>query len=131
MPSAIGKSIAWVLVATLALVAGIGDGLHLIPGCGHGVPVGDRTLLLGISVPWDHRTTDDRPHVERPEGQDIPIYDEDQCAICSVVGQSCTSGDSAPLVLVMPLACDLPAVVLCDAPVATAHPFQARAPPLG
>jgi len=130
MPCATKKPIAWLLIVTLATVAGVGEGLHYIPGCGHGVQVGNRILLLGISVPWDHWMTDDRPRVERPEGQDIPIYDEDQCAICSAVGQSCTSANSAPFVLVMPLVHDLPAVVPRDAPVTAARPFQARAPPL-
>ena len=124
------RSVACLLIVMLAIVAGVGEGLHFVPGCGHGVRVGDMVLLLGISLPEGQQPSDGRPHVERPEGQDIPIYDEDQCAICSAVGQSCISADSAQFILVMPLVHDLPAVVLRDARAATARLFQARAPPL-
>jgi len=126
----IHKPIAWLLIATLGVVAGVGEGLHCIPGCGHGVEVGDRILLPGISLPEQKEPIDGRPRVERPDGQDIPIYDEDLCAICSAVGQNCTSADCIQFVLVIPLVHDLPAVVLCDAPTATVRLFQARAPPL-
>jgi len=130
MYSVIQRPITWLCVVTLVILAGVGEGLHCIPGCGHGVEVGNRVLLLGISLPENKQPTDCRRHVERPEGQDIPIWDENLCAICSAVAQSCTSADCVQFVLVTPLVNDLPAVVLCDVPGATGCPFQARAPPL-
>jgi hypothetical protein len=130
MSRAIHKPIAWILIAILAIVTGVGEGLHCIPGCGHGVEVGNRILLLGISLPEHKQSTDGRPGFERPDGQDIPVYDEDLCGICSAIGQSCTSADCVQFVLVMPLVHDLPAVVLCNAPAAAVRFFQARAPPL-
>ena len=123
--------IAWLLIATLSIVAGIGEALHSIPGCGHGVLVGDQVVILGISLPCCPRESDGQPHFERANDFDIPIYSEAQCAICSVVGQSCTSADCVPYVGVMPLLHDLVAVVLRDTSVTTTRSFQARAPPLG
>ncbi len=130
MPPAVYKPIAWLLIAGLAIVAAVGEGLHLIPGCGHGVEVGNGVLLLGISLPEDQQPSDGRPLVKRPDAQDIPIYDEDLCAICSVVGQSRTCGDCARIMLVIPLVHDLPRVVLGNAPTPTPRLFSIRAPPL-
>ncbi len=129
MTSAIHKSIAWLLIAELAILAGGADWLHWIPGCGHGVPVGDGIVLLGIRVEHNPWATVDRPHVHRPHGQDIPIYSEDECAICSAAAQKCMSDGFVAFILVMPLVHDLPAVAVCDMPALTPRPFQARAPP--
>jgi len=125
------KPIAWLLIASLAIVSGVNEGLHFIPGFGHAVEEGERFLLLGLGSPGGQRPTDNRMGVERSDGPSIPIYDEDQCAICSVVGQSSMASDSPQFFLVMPLVHDVPAVVSCIAPAATARLFQARAPPLG
>ena len=66
------KPIAWLLIATLAIVAGTGEGLHWIPGCGHGVVVGNLVLLIGIDVPDVPRSADGLPGVEPRQGEDIP-----------------------------------------------------------
>ena len=130
MPRTIYKPIAWFLIATLAIVAGVGEGLHWIPGCGHGVEVGNSILLLGISAPEDTSPADGRSHVERPADRDIPICDEDLCSICSAVARDCTSADGVQFVFVMPFVHEVSAVAPCDAPTATARLFQSRAPPL-
>jgi len=130
MPLAVRRATACILIILLAIVSGVGEGLHWIPGCGHGVPIGNTVMWLGISVPDTRGPADDRPHVGRPQDQDIPVYSEDQCAICSAVGQNCTSVDSAPLPLVVPLVQDLPPVAVCVLPATTIRPSQARAPPL-
>ncbi|MBN1590073.1 MAG: hypothetical protein JW888_11200 [Pirellulales bacterium] len=124
------KPIACVLIVLLAIISGVGEGLHWIPGCGHGVLVGNGVLFLGISAPDFPQPVDGCPRVERPQDRDVPIYDEDQCSICSVVGQICMSGGSVQVVLFVPLIEELPAVVLCDAPAAIPLPLRARAPPL-
>jgi len=67
---------------------------------------------------------------KRPEGPDIPIYGEDECAICAVTGQHSAPTDSAQLFLALPLKPAALRVVLCDVDSEMAHPFQARAPPL-
>jgi hypothetical protein len=127
---ALRKLIAWFLIATLVIIAGVGEGLHCLPGCGHGVETGGRLLLLGISLPENLQPINDRPQVERPESRDIPIYDEDLCAICSTAGQTCTSVDSFQFVLAVPLMHELPTAVTRDAFAAAVRLFQARAPPL-
>ena len=127
---ALRKPIAWFLIASMAMVAGLGEGLHYIPGCGHGPPAGNRFFLLGINSSAASHPTDDGQHLERPQSADIPIYDENQCAICSAVGQRSIKADFFQFISVTPLVHDLPAVVLHDAPAATVFSFQARAPPL-
>lgn len=114
----------------MAMIAGLGEGLHYIPGCGHGILVGNRIFLLGISMPAFNHLTDGREHLERPRTTDIPIYDEDQCAICSTAGQISIKADFFQLVLVMPVVHDLPAIVLHDTLATTVFFFRARAPPL-
>ena len=111
-------------------MAGVGEGLHYIPGCGHGIEIGNRVLLLGLSLPEGRQSLVDRPLVERPNGRDIPIYDEDLCAICSAIGMRFASVHSFQIVQVMPFVYDLPAAVSRDAFAATVRLFQARAPPL-
>jgi len=126
----IQRPIVWLLIATLAIVAGVCEGVHFIPGCGHGVQIGDMVLLLGISLPDGEAPTDGQSHVEYPDGPDIPVYDEDLCAICSAVGQTYSSVGPVQLVLAMPLVDELSAVVPAHLDVEPRRPFQARAPPL-
>lgn len=130
MTIAVRKFVAYVLIALLAIISGIGEGLHWIPGCGHGVAIGDAVLLLGISVPDVPRPDDGRTCIGDREGPRIPVYDEDQCAICSAVGQNCTSVDSPPAILVLQLMQELAPVVHTIAPAIPARSFQARDPPL-
>ena len=115
MPRVIHKPIAWLLIGILSIVAGVGEGLHWLPGCGHGIEIGDRVFLLGINLPEDTRPPDNRTRAERPSGQDIPIEDEYLCAICSIVGQSCTSAAYVQFVLVLPLAHNLTTVIIRNA----------------
>ena len=126
------RPVAWLLITTLLIVTGGGEALHFIPGYGHGVQFGDIVVVLGINThqECDDQTADGQRHLKRPDGDGIPVYGGDQCAICSVVGQSCTSTEHTQFVLVMPLVHDLPAVVSSDTIAAAARLFQARAPPL-
>ncbi|MBN2216435.1 MAG: hypothetical protein JW719_03565 [Pirellulales bacterium] len=119
------------MIALLAIISGVGEGLHWIPGCGHGVWVGDSVVWLGVDVPAAQCPTDGRPGMDRPSSsRDIPIYDEDQCAICSAVARSCATVDSAPLVLAAPLVQDLSPAPSCILHTANVRPAQARSPPL-
>jgi len=122
------KATAWLLIAILAIVAGVGEALHWIPGCGHGVPVGNRIVLLGIALPGAEAPTDGLPHVDR-QGQSIPVYDEDQCAICSAVASRFSKSAPVQLILAMPLVHELPALVFYEADSEAPRSFQIRAPP--
>ena len=124
------KSIAWFLIVALAIISGVGEGLHSIPGCGHGVETGNGLLLLGISLPEREQPVDDRPTVERPEDFSIPIYDEELCEICLVVGLSCTSADSVQFVLVVPFVDNVPELAPSEALSAAVRLYHTRAPPL-
>ncbi|MBN2577793.1 MAG: hypothetical protein JXB10_02290 [Pirellulales bacterium] len=124
------KTVAWILIVLLAIIAGVSEGLHWIPGCGHGVFVGDQILLLGIEAPDAHWPADARIRVERPRSKSIPFYDEDECAICSAVGHVFKSADSVPMTMAAPLVDNLPLFTFCLLPGTRGYSFQARAPPL-
>jgi hypothetical protein len=132
LPRAVHRSIAWLLIGAFALVGGAGEGLHLIPGCGHGVEVGQTVVLLGIDPSDAQVPTPDGPsRVASPEKRSIPVYDEDSCAICSAVGEYRHAGGPVQLVLAVPLAHDLPMAAVGEVHTVAACPFQPRAPPLG
>ncbi|MBN1855196.1 MAG: hypothetical protein JW829_20865 [Pirellulales bacterium] len=125
------KLTAWSLIAVLAIIAGFGEALHSFPGCGHGVQIGDSIVLLGIRLPDQLGFIDEGSRLEQPNGREIPVYDEAECPICSVVCKTYTAAHVAHLVLVMPLVHDLPADFFRNVPDAALHLFEARAPPLG
>ena len=124
------KSVTLVLIALLAVISGVGEGLHLIPGCGHGVAVGDRVLLLGIDRPDVPPSDNGHSQVGLPQGVRIPVFAEEQCVVCSAISQNCTLSDAPPVVLVQHLVQEVPLPSLADTSINLAHSFQARAPPL-
>lgn len=124
------KLITWSLIIALTIISGVGEGLHFIPGCGHGIEVGDRVLLVGIDFAGYGTPISDRPCVERFDDHGIPMWDEDDCPICSLLAQCFSPAGLAQFILVMPFAHDLPAAVICTVPSSTLRLCQARAPPL-
>jgi len=123
------KVTAWLVFVTFLIVAGVGEWLHCVPGCGHGIRVGNGFLWLGLPLPDVQTPTDGQPRVDR-QGRSLPVYDEDQCAICSVLAKSFSKTGPVQLVLVTPLVLDLPPVASCDVCSEAPHSFQARAPPI-
>lgn len=130
MLHALNKRAAWTLIVALTVISGVGEGLHFVPGCGHATPDGSHYFLLGVGGLAAQFSADGQECVDRHDGSSIPIYDEDQCSICSLIGQHSTAAKSFQFILVMPLVHELPAVAIIDTPVATTCCFQARAPPL-
>jgi hypothetical protein len=51
MRSPTRAAITWVLVGLFAVIAGIGEGFHLVPGCGHAVELPGGYLLVGLADP--------------------------------------------------------------------------------
>jgi len=125
------KPITWSLILALTMISGVGEGLHLIPGCGHGIEVGDRVLLLGIRIAWPGTPISDRPCVERSDVPSIPMWDEDDCPICSLLAQCPSLTSHVQFFLVMPLTHDVAPAAACDAPSPSLRVRWARAPPLG
>lgn len=124
--------VAWSLAALLGLVAGMGEGLHLIPGCGHGTEVGNVVLWVGCCSFENSRPTNDHdePGVTVPGKPPPPIESEEACPICSKLGKHFTLSSPIPVGFVTRLQTEVPVVVLRDVPVETAGMIKARAPPL-
>ncbi len=124
------RTAAWTLAALLAIVAGLGEALHGLPGLGHGVIVGDRVLVLGDAPPDARGGFAARACCTgAPCGTSLPVYDEDECPICQILGAS--FAPAAPLLLP---ALDAVAEPLVADTVAAASRtpavYHARAPPL-
>jgi len=124
------KTIIWSLIILLAIISVVGEGLHFIPGCGHGIKVGDGVLLVGISIADHDPPTGWPAGVERPNDRDIPTWDEGDCPICSLLAQYYSSVNFKVAILVMPFVHDLAIAPSCVAFSSVPHFCLARAPPL-
>ncbi len=99
-PLTIRRFSAWLLVALLAIIAGGGEGLHLLPGAGHLVALGDYTLLVG--APRSAAETNvccaatcggNSTGQEPASGPG----DSESCPICKILGISYAAGGPAML----------------------------------
>jgi hypothetical protein len=130
MPQALQKVICWLCIALLAILMGIGaPALHSLPGCGHGIQVGNRIILLGICLARVQSGAQAGQQFERGT-QDIPIYDDNECVICSTVGHNFAPAHSPQFAQVIPLVHKLPTAVHRAWREVAAYSFHARAPPL-
>ncbi|MBM4095005.1 MAG: hypothetical protein FJ276_37180 [Planctomycetes bacterium] len=131
MPSKVCRAISWICLVLLAMVAGLGaPALHAIPGCGHGVVIGDRILVLGMRLPGYGCGKADSLQLERSRGPGIPLLDESDCFICAAAGKTCPSAFTPLFTLVMPRLHDVTGARWCERAVGTAHCFRSRAPPV-
>ncbi len=120
---------AWLLVALLTIVSGFRDGLHLIPGLGHEVMLGERVLLLGAkrADPFGESFSADRC-LAASNSESAAVLDESECPICHVLGMKLAAAASGTLLPAEPQAAPpRAAVVEFDAFLHTV--YQARAPP--
>lgn len=126
------RFVVWSLAALLGLVAGVGEGLHLLPGCGHGIEVGNGVLWVGCcSTDEPCPTRDDNgPGVAVPGKPAPPIQGEEACTICSKLGKHFAPPSPIVVGIAARLQDEVPLVVLRDVPVETAGAIHARAPPL-
>jgi hypothetical protein len=125
-------TISWLLAGIFALASGVGEGWHLIPGCGHAVELPGGYLFLGVTGPESACSPDTGPPaVRRPQGDSIPCYDEDECPICRVSGQGKLRTYAPGLWLVLAVLHAVPATPPPISQARARQPFDARAPPLG
>ncbi len=88
-PTAIRRFSAWLLVALLAIIAGGGEGLHLLPGAGHMIVMGDQTLMLGARRSTPEPQTCGTPACcvdstgREPTSE---LMDSESCPICKILG---------------------------------------------
>ena len=121
----------WFLAGLFGVVAGMGEGLHLIPGCGHAVELPHGYLFVGLAKPKSTARPDDpSPAVGRPQGGSPSCYDEGDCPICRLSGQGKVIAAGVSFPLVLPIADHLPAIALQASPARAPQPFDARAPPI-
>lgn len=126
----IRRTAAWSLAALLTLIAGLGEGLHWLPGMGHGLLVGDRVLLLGETPRDPLGGLGSRACCTGvPSDDSLPVLDEDDCPICQILGLSFESGAPAALPAVDLLAAYSRAAPAPALPLAPAV-YQPRGPPL-
>ena len=131
MTSIYRKPIAWSLIVTLTIVASVDEGLHYIPGFGHATQEGNRYLLLGISVPDDAAPVSSQTRITGKAGQDIPVYDEAECPICSASQERSLFGQVTSFESVASLVRDVPVLVSISAISTAVRSSQPRAPPIG
>jgi hypothetical protein len=129
------RSAAWLLVALVAIVGGVGEGLHLIPGLGHGIIVGNQVLVHGEGLAdfggaQSGSCSESRPPCcGEPDGlEGVVLLDEDDCPICQILSKTFAPGDGAPAVSLAVCAEQLTAegIGVEAAPPAI---YQARVPP--
>ena len=121
----------WFLAGLLALISGLGEGLHLIPGCGHPVEFSGVSIWVGSGKP---ETADclhqPSPGVGDQSDDSVPYYGEDDCPICRVSGQAQLPAAVIGFCLVLPIAHGmLPTGRQC-LQADTVQAFHARAPPI-
>ena len=123
-------TISILLAAGLALIAGMGEGLHLLPGCGHAVECSESGWLFLLDGECQADPLPSRgPGFRERTSSGNRILDEADCLICRVLGK-CPFG-FCPMEL--EIGTPLPSIPFCFArPVVCAPPrasFSARAPP--
>jgi hypothetical protein len=125
-------TISWLLAALLALAAGLGEGWHFIPGCGHAVELPSGYILIGLASPKAIGSPDaDFPALRGPRGDSPPCYAEDECPICRLCGQGKLRTEAAGFSLALAVLHAVPATPPNTSQVPTCQPFDARAPPVG
>jgi len=130
MSSPARATTAWLLIAVFGIVAGVGEGLHFLPGCGHAIELPGGLIYFGISLPRGAPLPDGRtPAVKEPDGESPLVLDEDECAICSLCAQGQSTVKAMDCLPALSLGQDLPGIAQRTFVARVAGAFNARAPP--
>lgn len=99
-PPRIRRFSAWLLVALLAIIAGGGEGLHLLPGASHPVVLGEYALMVGAPRPTVAFDTCCAATCGGNTTGQEPLSgsgDSESCPICKILGISYAAGGPAML----------------------------------
>ena len=121
----------WLLIALFAVVSGIGDGLHFVPGSGHAVELPNGLYYLGLGRPQGGPSADDGTcGVGRREHDSPLVLDEDECAICGHSSKGQSRAKAVDFQLALPIGQDVPQIPSAAVGARPLQPFRARAPPI-
>jgi len=125
-------TISWLLAGLLALVFGVGEGWHFIPGCGHAFDLPGECVFVGRASPKTAFSRDaGSPGVVRSESDSVPCYDEDECPICHLCAQGKLRAEAAGFCPALAALHRVPVVAPRIAQPRSRQAFDARAPPIG
>jgi len=118
----------WTLVVLLTAVAGVREGLHLVPGMGHEVTVGGQVVMVGDCGIDSASSLPPPCCFLAPSKESAQLLDQDDCPICHLLGMKVTapvSGAMRPIE--MPLGWAVIAAISVQ--VFDTRVYQARVPP--
>lgn len=125
-------TITWLLAGLFALTAGVGEGWHLVPGCGHAVELPGGYVFVGLASPKSTSFPDaGSPGVGRSQDDSPPCCDEDECPICRLSGQGKLRAEAVGFCLGFAVLHGVPPTPPEISQARTRQPFDPRAPPIG
>jgi hypothetical protein len=120
----------WLIIALFALPSVLGEGLHLVPGCGHFVDFAQGVLPVGMSRPVASMPLDDQnQQLERFASDSLLVFQPGMCPICNFVAQAKQSAETVRIEASGSLLALLPLLDARDMTLGHSRAFHARAPP--
>jgi len=120
----------WLIVGLFALPSALGEGLHLVPGCGHFVDFARGVLPVGFRRPVTPLPVDDgNQRLERFGLDSLRVFQPGMCPICNFVAQAKRPAETVRIESCRVLLALLPSLDSGDVTLDHSHAFHARAPP--
>ncbi len=123
------RTTTWLIVALFALPSVLGEGLHLVPGCGHFVDFAQGVLPVGCCRPVTLLPLDGNQRLERFAPDFLRVFQPGMCPICNFVAQAKQSAETVRIKSSRVLLALLPSPDSDDVTLDHSHAFHARAPP--
>jgi hypothetical protein len=132
IPVQLKRRFTWLLLSAFACFACAGVGIHMLPGFGHATWQFGQLLLLGVDLGdgYEGELDQGQPVCSRATGLGIPILSEDQCPICSSLGQRPSQMVAVSFDSSLPFTGKLIDAATNQAPSVLAESCDARAPPI-
>ena len=131
MPVNARHTAIWLIALFFAFVSALGEGLHLVPGCGHYVEMSWGFLAVGVRPPPSPSPSDGRKRVEQPSRGPVRVLQRGQCPICSVVAQVKQSAKNQRIESSTKFVTLLAPRDSANSARGETQAFRARAPPVG